>query len=70
MIKNSLDHVFLASAIFARELCTNRAILAFYNSENETGAAFEDLAWLVSLVETDLEMGVQGDVLLPGKPDQ
>lgn len=67
MAENVPDEVFVASARFAQERCSNNSIRAFYNGEDDLGALFEDFALLASMVETDFTLGLPGEleVLLP-----
>lgn len=60
-----LDVVQHAFAIFSREECTFAALNAFESGDEDLGALYEMFAYLVSLVETDLTLGIRSDVIVP-----
>lgn len=58
--EKEIERVLRASAQFAREAHSTKAILAFYANEESLGELYEELAHLVGVYETELEFGVQG----------
>lgn len=63
------DEVFLLSAALARVAC-EQSVIAYQNRGfDDLAELHNDLAMLVGLVETELELGVDGDVYveLPSK---
>lgn len=53
------EHVFLVSALFAREFCSNRAIDALYVGQGEVAEIYETMTRLVEEVSAELECQIK-----------